>query len=513
MAEISKTSASSSSQSATSQLVQGVAWNYAAFLAAKGLLFVATLILARLLTPSQFGLVGMALLVITGLDILRDFGIGTALIYYQKEGKAVADAAFLVSTSIGALLCAANWVLAPIAVHFFRTQGPEQAALAVALLRVLGFSLLLSGIGSTPDALLRKELDFRRRMVPEVSRALLKGVAQVGLALLGFGAWSLVVGQVAGEAGATALLWRSVRWRPSWTIDRTLIRGMLGYGGQILVVALLGWLIADLDYLIIGATLGEAALGLYTLAFRVPELAIRNLSEAVAGVAFPALARLQDDREGLRVAYLRLQRTVFLVLAPIACGLAAIAPLLVHVLFPERWAPAVVPLQILSVYMLLGGLGHLPGVIYKAIGRPDILSRWNIAKVVILAPVLYWCATRYGVVGVAWGQLVVRVVTLLLDLVIVRRFTAIGVAASLWALRRTMLACGLMILAVRSVVLLDSAERHLSTLAAAVIVGVVVYGAAAWVLERPLAAVLLEQGRGIVRRPAAAARSGPAGVP
>ncbi len=321
------------------QAAQGALWNYSAFLVSKGLLFVATLVLARLLTPAQFGLVSMALLIITLLDILRDFGIGSALIYRQRDGAAVANMAFFLSAGIGVVLFVANLLLAPLAASFFKTSSPEETSTLVALLQVLGASLLFSSLGSAHDALLQREINYRRRMVPEVGRTLIKGVLSVVLALMGFGAWSLVIGQVIGEASATVLLWVVMPWRPSRNFDRGLLRPLVTYGTQIMVAGGLGTLLSDVDYFIVGSLLGDAPLGLYTLAFRIPELLIKNLAQAVSTVAFPVAARLQADREAMRDAYLMMQRYMLVILAPLGFGLYAVTPPLVHFLFSPSWEP------------------------------------------------------------------------------------------------------------------------------------------------------------------------------
>jgi lipopolysaccharide exporter len=484
------------------QIAKGALWNYAAFVASKGLLFLATLVLARLLSPADFGLVGVALLVITALDIVRDFGIGGALIYLQRGGQRAADTAFLLSSAIGAGLCAACWPLAPVAIRAFHTSSPDEATLAVALLRTLGVCLLIAGLGSTQDALLQKELDYRLRLIPQVGRTAVKGGLQVLLALLGWGVWSLVIGQVVGEAAATMLLWYVSRWRPTFALDRALLGPVLSYGGKLMLVGGLGWLVDDLDYLIIGTQLGEAALGLYTLAFRIPELTIRNLAQAVSAVAFPAAARLQDDRAALRAAYLQMQRTMLIILAPLAGGLFAIAPQLIHLLFPARWEPVIPVMQLLALYMALGGIGHWPGVIYKAVGRPGILNILALAKLALLAPALYWSATTHGIMGVAWTQLIVRLFTLLLDMVIVARFLHLSLAANLWALRASVAAATIMAVAVRAILSADPGGHNVPLLALAIAAGVLIYGGAIWLLDRPVAAVFLAVAREVVRRPA-----------
>src|SRR5215213_8288436 len=185
------------------QATTGAIWNYLAFVVSKSFLLVATLILARLLRQDEIGLMSMALLVILVFDLMRDFGSGPALIYRQKDGAAAAEVAFVISASLGVGLFLLNWLLSPLVVGFFpKASNP---ALLTSMLQVLGFSLLFTALGSTQDALLQKEINYRRRMIPEVGRTLVKGGLQVGLALTGFGVWSLVIGQVVGELCALIL--------------------------------------------------------------------------------------------------------------------------------------------------------------------------------------------------------------------------------------------------------------------------------------------------------------------
>jgi PST family polysaccharide transporter len=482
------------------QVVQGAMWNYGGFLVSKGLLFVATLILARILSPSEFGLVGMALLVITALDILRDFGIGASLIYRQRDGQAAANLAVLLSAVIGVMLFVGNWLLAPFVTVFFKTNGPEETATVTGLVQVLGFSLLFAGLGSTQDALLQKAIDYRRRMIPEVGRTLIKGVLQVALALAGFGVWSLVWGQVIGEACATILLWTVSSWRPTRLLDRTLLRPMVNYGTQIMMVGGLGWLVADIDYLIIGRFLGDAALGLYTLAFRIPELIIRNLAQAVSNVAFPVAARFQEDKAAMRHAYLTMQHYMLAILAPLGFGLFAVTPSLIHILFQDKWEPAIPVMELLSIYMVLSGISHWPGVVYKAVGRPDILNRLSFLKLVLLVPTLWWAATTYGIVGVGWGQVAVRVVVILIDMWTVSRFVQISMRANLQAIWPPLAASAIMAAAVRLVFLLDPRESSIPLLAVAIITGGAVYAGALWLLDRPTVSALLDLARGLVAR-------------
>jgi PST family polysaccharide transporter len=482
------------------QAASGAAWNYAAFLLSKGLLFVATLILARLLSPAEFGLVGMALLVIGLLDILRDFGIGSALIYRQDGGQGVANLAFFLSVSIGIVLFAANWALAPLAAGFFKTASPADTGIVTSLLQTLGFSLLFSSLGSTHDALLQKSIDYRKRMIPEVGRTLIKGVLQVVLVLLGFGVWGLVIGQVVGEAFATLLLWVAMPWRPSLHIERKYFAPILNYGVQLTVVGGLGTLLADVDYLIIGGMLGEIALGYYTLAFRIPELLIKNLAQAVSTVAFPVAARLQSDLPALREAYLKMQRYMLAILAPIGAGLYALTPPLIHLLFQARWDPIIPVMQILSIYMLLGGVNHWPGVVYKALGRPGILNVLSLVKLVLLVPTLWWCAANYGIVGVAWGQLAVRLVGIVIDMRVVSNFVSVSVWANVRALLPSLAASALMAATLQLLLNSASGQPGIPILIVLVVAGAAEYAGLLWLLDSEAVKALFALARTFIPR-------------
>ncbi|HYP19733.1 MAG TPA: lipopolysaccharide biosynthesis protein [Chloroflexia bacterium] len=484
------------------QAAQGAAWNYLAFVVSKGLVFASTLILAQILSPAEFGLVGMALLVITVLDILRDFGIGSAVIYYGREGPAAANMAFALSSGIGVFLFVANWLLAPLTAQFFYTDSPQDIAVVTSLIQVLGFSLLFASLGSTHDALLQKEINYRRRMVPEVGRTLLKGVLSVALAFAGLGVWSLVWGQVLGEACATVLLWVVAKWRPARLFRRDLLRSMLGYSFQTMLAGGLGTMLADVDYFIIGALLGPTALGIYTLAFRLPDLLIRNMAQAVATVAFAVAAKLQSDLAAMRDAYLRMQRYMLIILAPLGFGLFAVTPGLINTLFKPDWAPVIPVMQILCVYMVLGAINYWPGVIYKAVGRPDVLNYISAVKLGMLVPVLWWSATNYGIEGVAWGQLAVRVVGIVIDMVIVARFVQISVWDNLRVIWPPLLAACLMAAAVRLLYYaVDPTERGgIPMLGLSVVVGSAVYVAAIWLLDRTALSGMLDLARSMLKR-------------
>ncbi|HET8599492.1 MAG TPA: lipopolysaccharide biosynthesis protein [Segeticoccus sp.] len=372
----------------------GVVWSYATFVSGKGAAVLTTVVLARLLTPSDFGLVAVGLLCINYLDRVKDLGIGSALIHTRDESRRTLGTGITVTFVSTTALSLLAFAAAPLAADFFHNDD------VTGVVRALAVAYFVSGLGIVPDSRLRRSLDFRRRTIPEVSGALVKGGVSIALAVAGFGAWSLVWGQVAGTAVVSVLDWWLAGIRPFLAWDGTSARDLLRYGLPLMAVAVLGVVVDNLDYLVVGRRMGERELGLYTLAYRVPELLVLNFLVVVSMVLFPSLSALQHDRPAMRRAYLDALRHVTLVTLPLGVVVAGLAPETITVLFGPRWEAAIVPAQLLAIATLLYSISFHAGDVYKAIGRPGILNTVGILKVAGFAPVLWWAA-GHSLVAVA----------------------------------------------------------------------------------------------------------------
>ena len=379
--------------------VSGVIWQTASFVLGKLLILVSTIILARLLLPRDFGLVGLALVFITYADVVTDLGVAQALVFFPS-GQRRSDAAVVVCLAVSLLFAGIAIVLAPQAAAFF--GHPE----VTAMFQVLSISLVLRASGQVPDALLRKGLRFRSRLKADVYRSAVQGLISIALALLGLGPWAIIYGYLAGSLIWTAVVWALVDFRLSpdfWRIRRATLSPLLIYGLPAAASTFLLTLVFNVDYLIVGRILGAQALGLYTLGFRIPELLIINLFSVLSVVAFP-LYRLASDQPGrIQRGYLfglRLQ-AVFGVAAGVE--LAVLAPMVVHVLFGPRWEGAIVPLEALALYAAFRSLGVGPNDVFRAIGRPGLLTTLSLVRLAAVAPALV-AATAFGINGVSWAQ-------------------------------------------------------------------------------------------------------------
>jgi lipopolysaccharide exporter len=204
-----------------------------------------------------------------------------------------------------------------------------------------------------------------------------------------------------------------------------VIRRLMGFGSHIALVGVLGTVLRNVDYLLIGRVLGTRALGLYTLAFRMPQLVVEGIATIVGQVAFPAFARVQDDPDRLRSGLLRGLRLSALAVVPLGVGLALVAGPSIHAVYGERWEPAIDVMRLLALYMVVQAASRLCGDVYKAIGRARLLSGLAVLKLAITVPLLA-VAVHDGIVAVAAAQLVAAVACTAIDLVVAIR--TIGVS-------------------------------------------------------------------------------------
>lgn len=459
--------------------VQGVFWNYLSFASGKLLAFVSTIILARVLAPEQFGQVAVALVIIQYLEAIGDLGIAAALIYQRDNIERASNVAFIISIVMGVVLATLAVVSAPLIGTFFNS------AASVPMVQVLALTLLINSFGQTQMALLTKELKFRQKILPDLSRSLVKGFGSIALALLGYGAWSLIWGQVLGSLTITIVLWIVSSWRPRLIWDRILASQMLKYGLQIMWVELLAVVWATADYVIVGRLLGSTDLGLYQQAFRVTDLLIINVCFVAGRVLFPSYVKMNHNMETLQQGFLTTMRYVVLITLPLSVGLCAVAPLFVAATFGPKWLAMVPALQLLALRAGISTISFNSGHVLKAVGRPGMITRLMAVKLSVLV-VTVLLTVQYGFVGVAFGQVGVALFSVTLDCLTMRRVINVSLGRVWQQIWPPLLAASGMGLIVGLVVANVPPLWQLPGLIGATLVGIVCYGAMLWLTNREL---------------------------
>ena len=468
----------------------GALWGYGAFASSKALTLVATAILARLLTPAEFGVVGFATVAITYLSIAQDLGLAGALIHRRENADRAAHVVFSWNLVLGVVLFLVGMLTAPLAARFF--DEPEAAS----LMRVLSVTFLIAPLGSVHLVLLQKELDFRRKMFHDVGGALVKGAASVVLAVAGFGVWALVLGHVAGALVTVVLAWVVVKWRPRLAFDRDLTRSLLAYGLPLFVVDLIYVVTGNIDYLIVGRVLGATALGIYTLAYRIPELLVLGVVSVLSRTMFPAFTKARDSMSSLRRGFAASIRYVVIFTTPICVGLFVVAKPLVLVMLGEDWLEVVPVLRVLATFAWVRSMMSNDGDVYKAMGRPGFLARITGLRLAVVVPALL-IATPFGLVAVAVALLIATVLDKALRVFLISRQLDMKVTDVVAQFVPAVVAAvPLALVSVATLYVLDGA-RPLNQLVVTTLTGAVTYLGAIWLLERDA----LRRMAGLIRAP------------
>ena len=465
------------------------AWNYVVFALSKSSTLIMMVVLARLLEPAEFGLFAFALLVVNLFDYVKDLGFGAAVVQSRRAWVEIAPTGLLVTTVTGGFAAVVLVVAAPALAQV--VDRPDLAA----PVRGLAAALVISALGVVPQAKLRRGLDFRGRLIPEAGGALVKTVIAIALALAGQGVWSLVNAQITGVLVTTVLYWRAGGAGLRSGFDRRVFSELFRFALPVSVVTIVAYGIYNVDYLAIGARLGDEVLGLYTLAYRVPELLVLNLCIVVSDVLFSALSRLQDDSAALVGHYRAAVAWVVALAAPIGLGLSVVADPLIRMLYGERYAEAAPMLAFISLFAVVYATSFHTGDVFKALGRPGILTALNVGKLVVMAGPVWWAA-GHGAVQVAAMLLAVEVVSSGLRLIVVARVTASPMRPLLGSILRPLLAAAAMAGAVWVLSPLVGGLHPALALVILVPVGVVVYPLAL----RMTAPTLFTEGKNLTSR-------------
>lgn len=387
---------------------RAVIWNAAGIFGNRALQFAITVVLARLLSPAEFGMVAVLAIFTFIATALIESGFGSALIQMQTVTREDESAVFHFNLAMAAGLYVAFWFLADPIARFY-----DQPALA-ALARVLALIYFCNAFGLVQGALLTKQLNFRLLTRAQIWASLVSGILGIVLAMLGCGVWSLAAQTIASAAVRSALLWIYSPWRPLRRFHPSSLRAMFPYGSRLLASGLLGSIFENAYPLIIGKFFTKADVGFYTRAQLTQRTAADSCTGAILNVSFPAYAALQHDPAQMREGYRRSIVYASVVLFPLMLGLAALAKPVFLLLFSAKWAASIPYFRILCLSGMLYHLQALNLNVLKAVGRSDLYLRLAVVKVGLVLAGLFF-SVRFGMLGIVWGQVAVSWLGLLIN--------------------------------------------------------------------------------------------------
>ncbi|MBA2641350.1 MAG: MOP flippase family protein [Actinobacteria bacterium] len=352
------------------------------------------LILARLLSPTDFGLVAMAL-VVTGFVIaFSDLGLGAALVQRHSIDERDRSTVFWVGMGAGALLTVMGIALSGPLADFYGEPAVR------GLIAGLSLSFIVTALGATQRALLTREMDFRRLELSTIAGVYAGGAIGVTGASVGWGPWALVAQQLTIAVVSTVFVWLAAPWRPRFVFSNASLRSLGGFGGNVLGTRLTYYAQESALPLIIGRALGSAALGVFTIAYTIVLVPLTRLAIPVGEVLFPAFSQLQHDRERMTEFWLRGLRMLAAFSMPAMAGLIVVAPDLVPVVLGEQWDDAVPVVQILAWVGLLQALSAWSGSILMGLGKANTLFRVSIVFLVLYV-LAFLVGVQWGIVGTA----------------------------------------------------------------------------------------------------------------
>jgi len=417
-----------------------------------------TLTITRLLDPADFGLFGMANLVISFLTLFEGVGLDAAIIQKQEMEEEDLYRIFWLIISINIGLYAITFLLAPLVATFFREEK-----LSV-MIRILGINLVLSSLSIVPYSLMTRDLAFDQRSKAELASGVGHSVICLGLVLAGWKVWALIYSSLATPLIMISLIYYFSRWIPrlprrySLRFQRSTVngqrafnrrsalidaarqgeepvtatdgaatdgsgtdglategaapsiarenQGLLKFGSQIMFSRTLWYIYSNSDFLIAGRVLGKEALGNYTLAFELASLPLEKVVSLIPQIAYPTFSQVQQDPEKVRHYFLKTSRLVALIVFPLFLGIFLVAKDLILLVLTSKWAAAIYPLKILCLMSILRSMAVLSAPLTNALGRPGI-ALFNSFLCTLFMPVAFWLGSGFGIEGISLAWLLV----------------------------------------------------------------------------------------------------------
>ncbi|MRZ34738.1 lipopolysaccharide biosynthesis protein [Parabacteroides distasonis] len=388
--------------------IHGVIWSLIDNVSSSGVIFFVGIILARLLTPEEYGVMAMVSIFIAISNSIIDSGFSSALIRKVKVKPIEYNTVFYFNLLISLLLYICLFFISPFIALFFREP------ILCEVMRVIGLILIINALSIIPYTIFVREINFKTQTIISLIASVGSGVIGVWMAFSGQGVWSLVGQQLGRQCLNTLFLWFFCHWKPTVSFSMTAFKEMFGFGSKLLLSGLLDTIYKDIYYIVIGRCFSSSILGQYTRAKQFSMVFSTNLTTVVQRVSFPVLSSIQDDSIRLREAYRKVIKSTMLVSFACMLGLAAIAKPLLILLISDKWLPAVYFLQIVCFSNMLYPLHAINLNILKVKGRSDVFLKLEvIKKVLAIFPILV--GVYLGIEMMHWGSVIISVISYFLN--------------------------------------------------------------------------------------------------
>lgn len=412
--------------------VKGVAWSALERFSVQGVSFVVMIIMARMLSPNEYGLVGMLTVFLAISQSLVDSGFSQALMRKMDRTETDNSTAFYFNVVVGIFMYVLLCLCAPMIANFY------DEPLLTDITRVIGLSVVINSLVVVQRALFTSDLDFRTQAKASLLAAIVSGAIGIGMAASGFGVWSIVWYQLSNLGVNASMLWLLSKWRPKLRYSWTSFREMFGFGSKLMVSGLINTIYTNIYLIVIGKIFRASDLGYYTRAHQFAEFPSSNLNGIVQRVTYPVLCSIQNDDERLADVYRRFLKLSAFIIFPLMTGLAATSEPLILMLLNKQWAFTVTLLQIICFSMMWYPIHSINLNLLQVKGRSDLFLKLEIYKKILGVSVM--CVTiPLGLVAMCIGMVFNSIVALTINTYYTGRLIDVGFIKQMRDLAPTLL--------------------------------------------------------------------------
>lgn len=403
---------------------KGMMWNAVERFSSQGIQFILTILIARILSPDDYGLVAMLGIFIAIAQTIIDSGFSNALIQKRNRTEVDYSTMFYFNIAASILMYILLFVSAPWIAMFY--NQPE----LIKIVRVFGISLITNSLGTIQMTRLTIALDFKKLAIAALLSVIISGSLGVWMAYHGFGVWTLVFQILLANLSWTATLWLFAKWTPKWCFSWKAFRSLFSFGSKLLFSNLLHTLYTNMYSLVVGKYFNASVLGYFNRAYTLGQFPVQNFGNIVQKVLYPIQCRYQDEDDKFNKIFVSYLRISGFVLFPLMIGFAVLATPVISLLLTEKWLPAVPLLQIICLSMMWFPIMQANVLVLDAKGRSDYHLWAEIIKK-ILAVLILFTTLPFGIQSVCWGMLVYSFVDLSIIIGFSRRLTSVGYHAQL----------------------------------------------------------------------------------
>jgi teichuronic acid exporter len=380
--------------SLTKQVVTSIKWTVGMRMLAQAVTWCSTVLVMRLLSPDDYGLMAMSGFAVAFLGLVAELGLGAALIQAAELDPKVIRQVFGVVILVNSLVILILVSTAPILALYF--EEPRM----MPIVQAISLQFIPAALAVVPESLLKRRMQFRTLSLIEFSGTIASMVITLSLALAGAGVWTLVAGALTlsvWKAAAVNLV-APTRFRPLFSFQG--VRHHVLFGGRLTLTGLLWFLFSEFDIFLAGRTLGATALGYYSISKHAASLPLQRISQVVNQVIYPAFSQIQRQPELVAAQMLRSVRLISFVAVPVVWGISCVAREIVLVILGAKWQPAILPLQILCLVIPFRVIAGATGTVAQSLGRADVILTNSIVSSLVM-PAAFWVGSQYGLIGLS----------------------------------------------------------------------------------------------------------------